>query len=83
MLLDLKEMGPSAKVNTASGESPWFIGLMMMMVIMVMFAAVDPCLVNNGGCSLDAVCKRTRPGLRDCVCNNGFAGDGLVCIGMF
>ncbi|XP_037552034.1 stabilin-2 [Nematolebias whitei] len=42
--------------------------------------AVDPCLVNNGGCSLDAVCKRTRPGLRDCVCNNGFTGDGLVCI---
>ncbi|XP_017292654.2 stabilin-2, partial [Kryptolebias marmoratus] len=42
--------------------------------------AVDPCLVNNGGCSLDAVCKRTRPGRRDCVCNNGFAGDGLVCV---
>ncbi|CAN9508355.1 unnamed protein product [Ophioblennius macclurei] len=43
-------------------------------------AAVDPCLVDNGGCSKFAVCKRTRPGLRDCVCNRGYLGDGLVCV---
>ncbi|XP_042259475.1 stabilin-2 [Thunnus maccoyii] len=42
--------------------------------------ATDPCVLNNGGCSLDAVCKRTRPGRRDCVCNRGFTGDGLVCV---
>uniref|UniRef100_A0A665V3G4 Stabilin 2 n=1 Tax=Echeneis naucrates TaxID=173247 RepID=A0A665V3G4_ECHNA len=42
--------------------------------------AKDPCAVNNGGCSLYAVCKRTRPGLRDCVCNRGYSGDGLVCV---
>ncbi|XP_041833045.1 stabilin-2 [Melanotaenia boesemani] len=42
--------------------------------------AVDPCLVDNGGCSLYAVCKRTRPGRRDCVCISGFTGDGLVCV---
>ncbi|XP_026218248.1 stabilin-2 isoform X2 [Anabas testudineus] len=42
--------------------------------------AKDPCLVDNGGCSLYAVCKRTLPGLRDCVCNRGYAGDGLVCV---
>ncbi|KAM6895722.1 stabilin-2 [Xenentodon cancila] len=43
-------------------------------------SAVDPCLVNNGGCSLYAVCKRTRPGRRDCVCKSGYVGDGLVCV---
>ncbi|KAM4569636.1 stabilin-2 [Odontesthes bonariensis] len=42
--------------------------------------AVDPCLVDKGGCGLYAVCKRTRPGRRDCVCNKGYAGDGLVCV---
>ncbi|XP_045898063.1 stabilin-2, partial [Micropterus dolomieu] len=47
---------------------------------MVMFAAKDPCLVDNGGCSLYAVCKRTRPGRRDCVCNSGYSGDGVVCV---
>lgn len=49
----------------------------------VLCVARDPCLVENGGCSPDAVCKRTRPGWRDCVCNNGFSGDGLVCVGGF
>uniref|UniRef100_A0A8C2YY13 Stabilin 2 n=1 Tax=Cyclopterus lumpus TaxID=8103 RepID=A0A8C2YY13_CYCLU len=42
--------------------------------------ATDLCLVGNGGCSLSAVCKRTRPGRRDCVCDVGFFGDGLVCV---
>ncbi|XP_040886255.1 stabilin-2 isoform X2 [Toxotes jaculatrix] len=42
--------------------------------------AKDPCVVDNGGCSPHAVCKRTRPGLRDCVCDSGYSGDGLVCV---
>ncbi|GAA6235731.1 stabilin-2-like [Lates japonicus] len=42
--------------------------------------AKDACAVDNGGCSLYAVCKRTRPGRRDCVCNSGYSGDGLVCV---
>ncbi|XP_078127855.1 stabilin-2 [Sander vitreus] len=42
--------------------------------------ATDVCLVDNGGCSLYAVCKRTRPGRRDCSCNSGYHGDGLVCV---
>ncbi|XP_071400423.1 stabilin-2, partial [Centroberyx affinis] len=42
--------------------------------------AKDACAVDNGGCSLHAVCKRTRPGRRDCVCGQGYAGDGLVCV---
>ncbi|XP_068162494.1 stabilin-2 [Antennarius striatus] len=43
---------------------------------------VDPCAVANGGCSPDAVCKRTRPGRRECVCSSGYHGDGLICIGI-
>ncbi|XP_030633246.1 stabilin-2 [Chanos chanos] len=42
--------------------------------------AIDPCEKNNGGCSSNAVCKRTLPGRRKCVCNPGHAGDGLVCV---
>nr|XP_019961729.1 PREDICTED: stabilin-2-like [Paralichthys olivaceus] len=42
--------------------------------------AKDPCVEDNGRCSLYAVCKRTRPGRRACVCYNGYYGDGLVCV---
>ncbi|XP_023808149.1 stabilin-2 isoform X2 [Oryzias latipes] len=42
--------------------------------------SVDPCLVDYGGCSPFAVCKRTRHGRRDCICSRGYAGDGLVCV---
>lgn len=38
---------------------------------------------DNGGCSVFAVCKRTQPGRRQCVCRSGYYGDGLVCVGMF
>ncbi|XP_053506197.1 stabilin-2 [Ictalurus furcatus] len=41
---------------------------------------VDACANNNGGCSPNAVCKRTLPGRRQCVCNPGHAGDGQVCV---
>ncbi|XP_051974737.1 stabilin-2 [Xyrauchen texanus] len=42
--------------------------------------AVDACAVNNGGCSVHAVCKRTLPGRRICACKTGYGGDGQVCI---
>uniref|UniRef100_A0A8C2PQW4 Stabilin 2 n=1 Tax=Cyprinus carpio TaxID=7962 RepID=A0A8C2PQW4_CYPCA len=42
--------------------------------------AVDACAENNGGCSVHAVCKRTLPGRRICMCHPGYAGDGKVCI---
>ncbi|GAA6081206.1 stabilin-2, partial [Tachysurus ichikawai] len=41
---------------------------------------IDACAKNNGGCSPNAVCKRTNPGRRQCVCNTGYAGDGKVCV---
>lgn len=44
-------------------------------------AAVDACQQANGGCSELAVCKRTQPGRRECVCGSGYQGDGLVCVG--
>uniref|UniRef100_A0A8C4GKP0 Stabilin 2 n=1 Tax=Dicentrarchus labrax TaxID=13489 RepID=A0A8C4GKP0_DICLA len=36
--------------------------------------------VLNGGCNPNAVCKRTRPGRRECVCDRGYSGDGIVCV---
>ncbi|XP_069760369.1 stabilin-2 isoform X2 [Narcine bancroftii] len=42
--------------------------------------AVDACETNNGGCSVNADCKRTVPGQRQCVCQQGYTGDGLICI---
>ncbi|EPY74062.1 hyaluronan receptor for endocytosis-like protein [Camelus ferus] len=41
--------------------------------------AINACEISNGGCSAKAVCKRTTPGRRVCVCKAGYAGDGIVC----
>ncbi|NXG74562.1 STAB2 protein, partial [Baryphthengus martii] len=43
-------------------------------------SAIDACETSNGGCSTKAECRRTTPGNRACVCNAGYAGDGIVCI---
>lgn len=48
-----------------------------------MYTAIDACSVANGGCSVYAVCKRTQPGMRECVCSSGYRGDGRVCVGTF
>ncbi|TSK13306.1 Stabilin-2 [Bagarius yarrelli] len=37
---------------------------------------MNACAKNNGGCSPNAVCKRTLPGRRQCLCNPGYSGDG-------
>ncbi|MGH0148761.1 UNVERIFIED_CONTAM: hypothetical protein FKN15_040379 [Acipenser sinensis] len=42
--------------------------------------ALDACESSNGGCSPKALCKRTTPGKRVCVCNAGYTGDGVVCL---
>lgn len=55
--------------------------MMSLMMSLPPPAARDACAVENGGCSADAVCKRTLPGRRECVCNSGYYGDGLVCVG--
>ncbi|KAB0406464.1 hypothetical protein E2I00_018467, partial [Balaenoptera physalus] len=43
-------------------------------------ATINACEISNGGCSGRAVCKRTTPGSRVCVCKAGYTGDGIVCI---
>ena len=39
---------------------------------------INECLTNNGGCNLNANCANT-PGSFNCVCKEGYNGDGLNC----
>ncbi|XP_075177854.1 stabilin-1-like [Anomaloglossus baeobatrachus] len=41
---------------------------------------VNPCTVNNGGCSEYASCARTPLGLARCTCIDGYNGDGVICL---
>ncbi|KAG8556765.1 hypothetical protein GDO81_018201 [Engystomops pustulosus] len=41
---------------------------------------VDPCTVNNGGCSKYANCSRAPLGQARCTCFDGYSGDGAVCV---
>lgn len=45
-------------------------------------AAIDTCIVNNGGCHRNATCSidMSQPGFRSCQCNDGFTGDGFICV---
>ncbi|XP_067024545.1 stabilin-2-like [Acropora muricata] len=45
-------------------------------------AAIDTCLVNNGGCHSNANCSidLSQPSFRSCKCHQDFEGDGEVCI---
>ncbi|XP_066469618.1 stabilin-1 [Tiliqua scincoides] len=40
---------------------------------------IDPCAVDNGGCSAHANCTKVSPGQRTCSCQKGYAGDGTIC----
>ena len=45
---------------------------------------INPCLVSNGGCHVNAVCTDivggpAGPEGRTCACNDGYVGDGTSC----
>jgi cysteine-rich repeat protein len=39
---------------------------------------LNECLVNNGGCSINATCTNTV-GSYTCACNPGYVGNGITC----
>ena len=49
-------------------------------LLLFIFADINECLTNSGGCHSDATCTNTV-GAHTCVCNNGFTGSGTTCSG--
>ena len=41
---------------------------------------IDECVIGVDNCSSDGTCYNT-PGGFNCVCNQGYTGNGVVCIG--
>uniref|UniRef100_A0A8C0H5Q2 Stabilin 1 n=1 Tax=Chelonoidis abingdonii TaxID=106734 RepID=A0A8C0H5Q2_CHEAB len=40
---------------------------------------INPCVTNNGGCSIYATCINVSAGENTCTCKEGYAGDGTLC----
>ncbi|XP_074862088.1 stabilin-1 isoform X2 [Carettochelys insculpta] len=40
---------------------------------------INPCEVDNGGCSIHATCTNVSPGENTCTCKEGYSGDGTLC----
>nr|XP_023955738.1 stabilin-1 isoform X4 [Chrysemys picta bellii] len=40
---------------------------------------INPCAIDNGGCSIYATCTNVSAGENTCTCKEGYAGDGTLC----
>uniref|UniRef100_A0A8B9GLU5 Stabilin 1 n=1 Tax=Amazona collaria TaxID=241587 RepID=A0A8B9GLU5_9PSIT len=52
----------------------------LILLLLFVVTEIDPCTINHGGCSIHAVCTKVSPGERTCVCKEGYAGDGTLCM---
>ena len=48
--------------------------------MLIFVVDMNECLRNNGDCDPDAACINT-PGSYRCVCDEGFSGNGIECVG--
>lgn len=53
----------------------------LILLLLFVITEIDPCIIDHGGCSINAVCTKVSPGERTCVCKEGYAGDGTLCLG--
>uniref|UniRef100_A0A8B9S3J3 Stabilin 1 n=1 Tax=Apteryx owenii TaxID=8824 RepID=A0A8B9S3J3_APTOW len=61
---------------------PWCnIAFLLILLLLFLVTEIDPCTIDHGGCSIHAVCTKVSPGERTCVCKEGYAGDGTLCMG--
>uniref|UniRef100_A0A8C3QQ22 Stabilin 1 n=1 Tax=Cyanoderma ruficeps TaxID=181631 RepID=A0A8C3QQ22_9PASS len=52
----------------------------LILLLLCLVTEIDPCTIDHGGCSKHAVCTKVSPGERTCVCKEGYAGDGTLCM---
>uniref|UniRef100_A0A8C3BMF8 Stabilin 1 n=1 Tax=Cairina moschata TaxID=8855 RepID=A0A8C3BMF8_CAIMO len=52
----------------------------LILLFLFVLTEIDPCIIDHGGCSINAVCTKVSPGERTCVCKEGYAGDGTLCL---
>uniref|UniRef100_A0A8C3H2Z2 Uncharacterized protein n=1 Tax=Corvus moneduloides TaxID=1196302 RepID=A0A8C3H2Z2_CORMO len=63
--------GPTCQESTCSE---------LILLFLFVVTEIDPCTIDHGGCSVHAVCTKVSPGERTCVCKEGYAGDGTLCM---
>ena len=52
----------------------------MMMLIVILNTDIDECADGVDDCSSNGTCDNT-PGGFNCMCNQGYTGNGVICIG--
>jgi len=53
------------------------------MVVFIVLIEIDHCDLGTDNCGDNATCYYTSPNQFDCICNEGFTGDGVYCEGEY
>ena len=56
------------------------IAILLYLITFSFYADIDECVAGNSGCDVRADCVNTA-GLYNCVCKDGFTGNGTICLG--
>ena len=53
-----------------------------IIIYSILIADIDECASDIDNCNFNATCTNTH-GNFSCACNQGYSGDGVICVGMW
>uniref|UniRef100_A0A8C3P8H3 Stabilin 1 n=1 Tax=Chrysemys picta bellii TaxID=8478 RepID=A0A8C3P8H3_CHRPI len=71
---------PSFQCHPLGLDMPYSICIPLnLFLCCFLVTEINPCAIDNGGCSIYATCTNVSAGENTCTCKEGYAGDGTLC----